>query len=716
MANNDTSFGQSSLIGSGYPTNYLGSIIQSPEIDSSGEPTQRSIKDVGMARDIVKTVIMAGRNRSIVNSRILAKYNAERPYDAYKLEAEGLGWRSNFTTKPLPQMIEKVAPRFTQAVDGVKYLTNSTLPTKYANSTEKSEKFQDGITRLIRARKGWSSLVENIAFNNALWGHTIAAWLDSNTWFPRNFEQDASFVADGTKSNPLYAQIVVLKETLLPHELFDHIKEDLDAARVAGWNIQNTIDAINRASPTQIRDRLNVGGTLETWYQNALRELTIGASYMAGASVVVIYNLLVREVSGKVSHYRMAGPEMLSIYEREDQYPCFCDACAFFTFQKGNDTLHGSKGVGRDIYELAGMVDRTRNEIVDRLIMSGKTMFQGDIKRINTFKMNVIGNSVIVPNGWTFIERKMDGNVEPFLKLDAYFSQIVDQLIGSVSPPQMEGEAFRSPQAWALMAQRQEEGKDVRISRFLQQFTDLVGGMQRRICDPDVIDEDAKTFQKEMLEIMSREELDAISNQPVASTVIDLTPMERQLTVTVANEKKGNPLYNQRALEVADLTARLGKDFAEQVLLPDQDPTEQAEQQRMQNLEIILLTGGQAVPVSPRDNHVIHMTVLMPSMEQLAAHIQEGKFTTDVLQVYGAHLNEHFEQAKRMGVKDPIMPAVEAFLKKFVQAIDKLKQLDQQAATLSAQSSDLEEAHMQDGSGVEPPPMGGAPPGAPPPQ
>lgn len=261
----------SSLSSSGYAQNYLGSVILSPKIDSSGKPTQKSIRDAAMARDVVKTVIMAGRNRSIVNSRILAKYNAERPYDAHKLEAEGLGWRSNFTTKPLPSMIEKVAPRFVSVIDGIKYFTNSSLSGKWENNQEKTEKFRAAITKTIRSRKGFRTLVEDIAFDNALFGHTIPAWLDEFSWFPKHFKQDESFVADGTKSDPRWAQIVVLKEVFLPHELFAHISSDKEAAKDAGWDLDETRGAINRASPVQIRDRLNVGGTLETWYQNALR-------------------------------------------------------------------------------------------------------------------------------------------------------------------------------------------------------------------------------------------------------------------------------------------------------------------------------------------------------------------------------------------------------------------------------------------------------------
>src|SRR6185503_15705534 len=178
-----------------YPDGY-GNIIQSPKIDSSGEPTQRSIRDANMGREVVKLIIQAGRNRSIVGSRILAKYNAERPYDSYKLEAEGLGWKQNFTTKPLPSMIDKVAPRFTQAVDSLKYLTSSSLSHKWQNAPEKTEKFREVITKTIRGRKGWTTLVEDIAFNNALFGYSTVAWLDEFTWFPNHFKFDEAFAPD----------------------------------------------------------------------------------------------------------------------------------------------------------------------------------------------------------------------------------------------------------------------------------------------------------------------------------------------------------------------------------------------------------------------------------------------------------------------------------------------------------------------------------------
>jgi hypothetical protein len=710
--------GPGGITAPGFAQNYLGSVIASPKIalEGSGEPTQRSITSIEMARDVVRTVVMAGRNRSIVNSRILAKYNAERPYDSYKLEAEGLGWRSNYTSKPLPSMIEKVAPRFLAAVDNLKYFTNASLSDKWQNPTEKTEEFRKEITNTIRARESWRSFLESVAFNNALFGHTVVTWLDRYSSQAKAFDQEDSFAADGTKSDAALAQIVIVKETLLPHELFDQIRNP-EAATDAGFDLANAREAINTASPMQIRDRLNVGGTLETWYQNALRELTIGASYMAGNSVIVVYNLYAREVTGKVSHYRLAGPGMLKIQEVLDEFDCTCEAMAFFTYQRGNGTLHGSKGIGRDIYELAGMQDRIRNEVVDRLIMSGKTIIQGDQKRIHTFRMNVVGTALIIPTGWQLLEQKIDGNVDGFLKLDAYVGQLVDQLIGSVSVPNLQnaGEAMRSPAAWNLLASRQEEGRDSKITRFMEQFAKLIQGMQRKMCDPETMDEDAKEMQERLLEKMTREELEELANSSVAGTVADLTPLERQLIVTIAQEKKGNPLYNQRRLEVEDLTARIGADFAERLLLPDNDPSETAEQSRQQDLETMLLSAGHPVPVSPRDNHMIHLQELMPDAQQMAAQVSSGSIGLPEFKALLAHLNEHYNQAIQQGVKKEALAQVGELVGKLSKALPQLEQIEQQKQALAQQAQQVQgQDQGQPGgappSNVVPMPQGAAPP------
>jgi hypothetical protein len=675
-----------------------GGLTQSPELSDAGKPSQRAIKDITQAKNILNTLVQANSKRQIVNSRIMAKYNAERPYDQERLKSEGLGWRSNFTTKPLPQMIEKVAPRFEEAISGVKYLTNSAFPATVANATEKTEIFREKLTTCIRARKGWNELVSDIALDNALFGHTMVAWLDKFTWFPQHFSQDESFAPDGTKEISDSAQVVALLERSMPHELYSHIK-DKDAAETMGWNVSSTIKVINRAAPETLRDMLTRCGNSDSWYQNAERELTTGSSYMAGANVVNVYSLLAQEVTGKVSHYRFANDGtadgMVEIYTNEDCFDSMPDALRFFTFQKGNKKLHGSKGVGRDIYEMASMQDRLRNEVVDQGIMAGKAFVQGDIKQLHKFKMSVIGSTVIVPMGWTFLEQKIQGNIDQFLKLDAYFAQLVDQLVGSVSPRTFQGDRVTKAEV-DLFASREEEGKDARIVRFLNQFVGVMSTIQKRICDPDTTEADAKQLQKELLEVMSREELNDISRRPVAGTVKDLTSTQRQMVAAFCAEKRGNPLYNQRALELEDTAARMGADFSKKVLIPEEDPTISAESQRMQLLELDSLSKGQAIPVSPRDNHEIHLQVLLPAVEGLAENIVKGEAGISVFEVALDHLTDHFNFATQAGVKKEVLKPVEDLIKQAGPMLAQLKEVDAQAQKLAEQADS--EAQVPEGS------------------
>ena len=200
------------------------------------------------------------------------------------------------------------------------------------------------------------------------------------------------------------------------------------------------------------------------------------------------------------------------------------------------------------------------------------------------------------------------------------------------------------------------------IRRFLEQFCDMMSTIQKRICDPDTDEEDAKAAQKELLTIMTQEEMDELANQPVAGTVQDLTPIERQMIAAFVAEKRGNPNYNQRALEVEDATARVGADFSKKVLLPTNDATEQAEQQREQLYEDALLLTGQPVPVSARDNHLIHLQTVMPLAEAQGAAMMQGQSNTAAFEALVAHINEHYNRAEEQGAPKDALKSVGDFI------------------------------------------------------
>jgi len=656
---------------------YVGAIA-SPHLSNAVKPKNRSIIDAKQAQSIITTLECANKERNLKNARIMAKYNSERPFSQTALEAEGLGWKTNFTSKPLPMLIDKVAPRFVEAIEGVKYLTNSSLPDDEPGAAAKTEAFRREITTTCRARPGWRSMLSELGQENALFGYAALAQLDEFHWFPKFFRQDHFFIPTGTKQLPNFAQVVALREEVLIHELAIVIS-DKDAAQTRGWDIKETVKSINAAMPEHRRSDMK---DPERAYEDLIRESVVGTSYEAGARAVCLWHLFATEITGKISHYVFDSHGFAELFVSHDQYDSMADAVSFFSFQQGNGTMHGSKGIGREIYAMAGILDRSRNEVVDRLNLSGKIIIQGDEKQLQRFKMSIVGNAILIGAGFTVVEKKLDGNVEPFLQLDAFLTGLLDQMAGATTPKVFEGERVTKAQV-DLFAAREEQSRDTIIGRFLNQFADFMTTIQKRLCDPDTSEKDAKEMQKRLLKIMTREELNKLSKQPVAETVKDYTDLERQQIVIAATEAAGNPLYNQKELQMRKVSAQVNEEFAKAVILPDEDPTVLAEQTRLQQLELLIIVGqGAEVPVSPRDNHMVHLQVLLPSMENAAMAATADPHAVATLTALLTHAEAHIKAAEAAGApKEALAPAKDVATK-LRGIMGELTQLAEQQAQL----------------------------------
>jgi hypothetical protein len=653
----------------------------SPQLDpNSLVPTMRAIKDAKQAFDIIKSLEADNKERTKVQSRIMERYNAEAPYKKGDLEAQGLGYKSNFSTKPLPGLIDKVAPRFVSVLKKMRYLTNSAFPEDHPGANVKTEAFRKEITKLCRNREGWNDFLSDISQENALFGFTSVAWHDDVSWFPKHHRQDSFFVPRGTGHSSASAVFYVAKEDFLLHDLFKLIA-DRGPAEIAGWNIANTVEAINAAVPDNNRSGHS---DVDRVYADLSRELAIGTSFANGARTVPAYHFCATEVTGKISHYIISAKDGKELFAKEDRYDSMPDCVRFFSFQHGNGKLHGSKGIGREVYNMAGAIDKARNEVMDRLQMAGKIVITCPEREMKRFKMSVMGNVVIISDQFTVQQNRIDGAVEPFLQLDEFLTRILDQIAGTTSPRATEGERVTRAQI-ELEASREEEGRDNVMDRFLSQFVGMMSTIQKRACSPNCSENDALEMQKRLLAIMTPEELFYISNQAPAETVADFSERERQAIVLVAMEGRGNPLYNQKELERRKLTAQVNAEFAEAVLMPDNDPTQAAEQTRQQMLENELLSKGQSVPVSPRDDFQAHFTALEPLVTTTAEILVENPEALGVYRVAVTHANDHAQAALAAGADKGQMQPIVQMVQQWMTALAQLEEqemLAQQGAAV----------------------------------
>lgn len=656
-------------------------------------PPVRAIRDVTQAAQVCVKLIEDAKDRIRKGKRIMSKYNAERPFDQTALQQDGLGWKTNISTQPLASMVDRIAPRFERALESVKYLTSSALPENVPGAAKKTDEFRREITALCRSREGWDEFVGDVAQENALFGFTAAACVDEYCWFPTHFRQDRFFVQPNTKQHSDSAEVVLLLEEWQPHELVA-ILRDRKTAEDAGWFFEDTVQAVNDAMPISLRSGNSDSTRI---YEDLQREANLAVGFNDGARVVQVYSLYVRESTGKISHWRISNTSGTSSYRllfrRYDRYDSFHEFVTFFAFQRANGTLQGSKGVGRIVYDMAGVIDRTRNEVIDRLQLAGKLLMTGDDKNLQRFRMSVFGNAILVSSEFDISQKSIEPRTDEFFKLDQFLNQILNEQSGNVTPRQFEGERTTKAEVDVFVA-REEESKDTPIARFLKQFAKLVSMIQKRAMDPKCDEPDAKAARKRLLKLMSEDELKQLAETPSANVVKDLSDMERQQVILAATELQGNPFVNQEELTRRKLTAQLGSDFAEAVMVPANDPTVSAEQTRTQMMENALLTLGQDVPVSPRDSHPVHLEVLMPAIDMTLQAANADATAGEIIKKLLAHGAEHLRQAIAAGVDKSTLSEYQNKLTKTAEIVAQLDAHDQAVADAVEQGLPPEQASL----------------------
>lgn len=621
--------------------------INSPGLSKGLKARRRSITSVDQLNLIAGSLEESSKERKAKNAKIAAKYNAERPYDPADLKAEGLGWKSNFSFKPFATTIDKIAPRLTRAVNEARYLTSAELPPNVEGGKVKTEKFRAGITKLIRAWPGWVPFLNEVAAEDATYGFTSAVWLDKYSWKPVHFRQDRFDVPDQTKQSAAFCQIWKGRQDVQIHELVNLI-DSPEAAEAAGWDLEAAVEAINEARP---KDSNESTAEDRRTYEDAIRESSVSMSLQNGAKMVELNHFFVTEANGKVSYYltNARGTKKL-LRQQLDLYDSMAEALVFFSYQQANGLLMGSKGVGRELYEIAGARDRALNELVDRLQLSGKVWLTGTGKDLERFRLSVVGNVVLLPENIKPVDQvKVDTGAQEFAVLDAQLAQCMDTIAGAVTPRQLPGDRVTATQV-NLYASREEESRDTITERFLMQVAEVVTVCQRRIVDPEIMDPDALALREDLLGYMSEEELQQLASEPALRTVEDWTTNEAESIVLFAQEKRNDPLFDQVALARMACSARISPEFAEAVLLPVNDSTQEAEQARTQTLELIALSLGKAIPVSSRDNHRIHADIIKEDFAEVFPRFGvDPEGTLPEIQAKLQHWQEHYELALQGG-------------------------------------------------------------------
>lgn len=503
-----------------------------PQTNAQGTIKVRAFPTEESVAGFVTGLIQEASDRLLKAGRVMAKLDQERPHSPETLRQAGLAWKSNFTTRPLSTLISQAMGRFPRALQEARYLTNAALPADIPGSLAKTEFFRDEFSKALRSHPKWDEFIESAAFENVVHGWCGAGWLDEDSWFPTCFEQDSMFVPSATRQISSSANAVVLKTNPLPSEAWELLRA-AEAAQDTRWKTDRLANAINKAMPEDQRS-----GTSEYVRMRAEldRSLQNSTSYM-GSKVVTMYHVLAVELNSKVSHY-ILDAEHKMLFSHEERFPSIAKCLSFFAFERGDRRLQGSKGIARAAWTLAGILDRARNDAVDRLQLSGKLIAQTGSANKANFAMSVVGNVILIDDKFQLSEAKVDGSPESAIMLDKYLQGLMDTMTGSTSQQSFEGRERVTKEEVQIRTLMAGERVDDYLIRWLRQMGYVVSEIQDRALNPALPDSTpfadiAKKLQARLLERLTPEELEILRKTPAISAVVGWTKEERSLIVSL---------------------------------------------------------------------------------------------------------------------------------------------------------------------------------------
>ena len=692
-------------------------------IDAETMQVRRTFKNAEQAHSAYRRLKQQNVERNRKNQLIQKKLNNEPPYNPKKLESMGQNWRSNRPTGFLSTMVSRIQPPFKEVVEQAPTLTFSKYPVESVDSEYKTKTFREAITKCIRGWAGFDDLVAQTVHENTTFGYCGWCWDDLRDWKPDFLRQDYTFFSIETPmvsdATPIWAR----KRRYQIAELMP-ILENERMSILAGWHIKNLIKAINNAIPA--------GRTLDAdddarRYEDWMREGSYGASYENDAKYVELGEILVKEPHGKISRYLFDDKSGDEICTQVDRYNKMSETLALFAVEIGSGNLMSSRGAGRDLYNTHIAVEKARNLVVDNSYIKGLLLVKkGPTAKPNIPPLTVHHPVAYVSEGYDVIPQSLPADVNDFLQLDRFVSQLAEIQVGTFLPGSpVETQGRKTASEVNRVAAIENQLRQGILMRFSRQFSKGVDRMQRGICHPEhlkaaadlkglidqarQVEKNAIWARREVVDAFDRSFLDLppflvpfevpehldedaiaccfelleknispadiliMAYSPASELIPDTQAQDSQVLDMMVQRYMGNPAINQDALLKLDWIKKLGETTANEVILPkDQVEAMAIEATRQQILELQAIIAGQAVPVSPRDNDVVHLDTMVAKLMPVVTGIPEGSLPPEgVAPLIEAmkHFGSHVQAAEAKGA--PAQKIAE-YKSQYKQALDHL--------------------------------------------
>lgn len=708
--------------GQGNPLPAIGiATIDAPERTRNGygdslKLEARSVKTADHAWNICKACEQNNRTRAARTADIQSLHDGEPPRSSAAQTERGKSWQSNASTNWLAGIVGRVSQRFVNSIISQIYVTSSSLPSMVGSSKPKTDLMRAKFTKLIRCWDGNTGLINSLAVETALQGYAYAVFLDPYTYKPTMFKQDRAFVPEQSGQHARDLQFFVAKMDYRLDEFLELFKDE-DAAKEVGYDIPNCVYAANNARMMDPREDATT--TQFRKFVEMINEGVLGLTFTSsGPRIVACWLLFNREYDGQVSFWLIHRDTGKMLRFSFKLFPKMQDAVAMFSFEPGNGCIHSSKGLGRKLASLTIMKELFRNGIIDNSRMSGLMVLRVDSKDKSKFAPAVMAPFIMLDKSVEIPQQQFITNADSYRTVDVQIDAWAEQSVGAYLTQQIDpaGRSDKTATEAQIDARRESEAADIMIRRWIDQFSNLTQIQQKRAfsdeniaearrmtnqliedpakntpefyegkanIDPDVL----RTLTEIMLDPLNitDDEIKVWRESPASPLAHNTDAAVAQGVSVVVQKYAGNPNIDQPKLIQKDIENIVGAELAQELFIPTADQTLVAEARRLQLMESnTMLATGLEVPVSPRDNHLVHGATIQELLTQFAAPaLSQPNPQPNILKAAELNLNHllaHLQLGAAQGLnRDPAFAELEKFALGFRQQLAQVVQINAEA-------------------------------------
>jgi len=176
----------------------------------------------------------------------------------------------------------------------------------------------------------------------------------------------------------------------------------------------------------------------------------------------------------------------------------------------------------------------------------------------------------------------------------------------------------------------------------------------------DHLDEDAIACCLAMMERnLPPSDILLMAHSSAEELLPDTLGQEEAILDLLIQRYTGNPAVNQDELLKLDWSRKVGESIANSVILPkDQVESLAIEATRQQIIELQSLVAGQEVPVSPRDNDIVHLQAMAEKLFPIISQAPEGSLPPEMVAPFMSalrHFTQHLQQAEMKKVNPQVV-------------------------------------------------------------